>query len=263
MPYEDSNKRQKRADTRYVDNIEARLNVLTDVLQHRGVNTSATLASPAERTTELDPHTATALLDANRTTGFPRASPTELSAAQTDLSICDVIDDETTTMIFDQFRANMLSHFPFVAFPSDVTAADIRQTASVLLFAILDAAGDGYYDMETSHRLRKRVTRIYSAYALENSADSIIVLQALIISVLWSRELEPLQAVAQLSVFRLCRAAAHMATEMGLEVRLRNWSWNKALPIQSDRLRDAISEYQFSTLEVRRLWLACYYICSK
>ncbi|KAH0344266.1 hypothetical protein KCU81_g4829, partial [Aureobasidium melanogenum] len=165
-------------------------------------------------------------------------------------------------MIFEHFRANMLHHFPFVAFPSDVDIAEIRRAAPILVLAILDAAGDGYYDMETSRTLRRRLTQFYSACLLRNGADGIIMLQALIISALWNRDLEPQQAGAELDVFQLCRAAANMAMEMGLEARLRNWSWSKSLPIQSDRLRDATSEYQFSTLEVRRLWLACYYICS-
>lgn len=263
MPSEDSNKKQKRVDTRSVDDIEARLNVLTDILQDRGVNTSATLASTAERTTELGPHQATALSGANRTTNPLNSPRIELSAAQVEPSICDIIDDETTTMIFEHFRANMLHHFPFVAFPSDVDIAEIRRAAPILVLAILDAAGDGYYDMETSRTLRRRLTQFYSACLLRNGADGIIMLQALIISALWNRDLEPQQAGAELDVFQLCRAAANMAMEMGLEARLRNWSWSKSLPIQSDRLRDATSEYQFSTLEVRRLWLACYYICSR
>ncbi|KAH0020406.1 hypothetical protein KCU78_g6465, partial [Aureobasidium melanogenum] len=165
-------------------------------------------------------------------------------------------------MIFDHFRANMLQHFPFVAFSSDVDASEIRETRPVLLLAILDAAGDGYFDMEIARRLRKRLTQIYSAYALENSTDGMTMLQALIISVLWNKSLHPPQVGAQLDALQSSYAAANMAKEMGLESRLRSWSWNKSLPIQSDRLRGATSEYQFSTLEVRRIWLACYYISS-
>ncbi|KAG9672250.1 hypothetical protein KCU99_g2530, partial [Aureobasidium melanogenum] len=152
-------------------------------------------------------------------------------------------------MIFDHFRANMLQHFPFVAFSSDVDASEIRETRPILLLAILDAAGDGYFDMEIARRLRKRLTQIYSAYALENSTDGMTMLQALIISVLWNKSLHPPQVGAQLDALQSSYAAANMAKEMGLESRLRSWSWNKSLPIQSDRLRGATSEYQFSTLE--------------
>ncbi|KAI4764553.1 hypothetical protein E4T51_02458 [Aureobasidium sp. EXF-12344] len=258
VPSEESSKRQKRLDTRSVENIETRLKALTDILQHRGVDTSATPTNTAERTNELDTLSATALLDAHRP-----ASSFELSAAQVEPSICDIINDETTSMIFDHFRANMLQHFPFVAFSSDVDASEIRETRPILLLAILDAAGDGYFDMEIARRLRKRLTQIYSTYALENSTDGMTMLQALIISVLWNKSLHPPQVGAQLDALQSSYAAANMAKEMGLESRLRSWSWNKSLPIQSDRLRGATSEYQFSTLEVRRIWLACYYISSK
>ncbi|CAD0095228.1 unnamed protein product, partial [Aureobasidium mustum] len=263
VPFEESNKRQKRLDTRSIDDFEARLSALAHILQHRGVDTSAIQINTTERTDELDPLPAPTLLDAERTAVFPHSSPIGMYAAQIEPSIHDIIDDETTSMIFDHFRTNMLKHLPFVAFPSDVVATEIRQTASILLLAILDAAGDGYYDMETSCRLRRRLTEVYSAYFHENSADGIIMLQAQIISVLWNRDPEPSQAGSQLNVFQLSHTAANMATGMGLESRLKNWSWNKSLPYQSDHFRGATSEYQFSTLEVRRLWLACYYICSK
>ncbi|KAG9598626.1 hypothetical protein KCU86_g3499, partial [Aureobasidium melanogenum] len=239
-----------------------RLNTLTNILQHRGVATSATPANATERTNEPATRSAIALLDENRPAVFPRSFTFEFSAAQVGPSICDIIDDETTSMIFDNFREKMLQHFPFVAFPSDVNVSEIRETRPVLLLAILDAAGDGYYDIETSRRLRKCVAQIYSAYALENSTDGMTLLQALIISVLWNKSFNPPQVGVQLDTFQSSHAAANMAKEMGLESRLRNWSWNKSLPIQSDRLRGATSEYQFSTLEVRRIWLAYYYICS-
>lgn len=267
VPFEESNKRQKRFGTRPADDIQARLNTLTDVLQHQGVDTSATSNNTAERTTGPHTQSVTALLRANRTAVSPLWAPTsapiDLSTSQIEQSTRDIIDDETTSMIFDHFRANMLQHFPFMAFPSGVDAAEIRQTTPTLLLAILDAAGDGYYDMETSYRLRGRLTQARSAYTLENSADGMTQLQALIISVLWKRDIEPPQSGTQLETFQMSHAAANMAMEMGLKSRLRNWSWNRSLPIQPDHLRGAPSEYQFSTLGVRRTWLACYYICSK
>lgn len=275
VPSDESNKRQKRLDTRSADGIEARLNVLTDVLQHQGVqhsaaqNITATSNNAAETTTERHTQSATALLGANRTVislpsaSAPAAGLIALSASQIEESIRDIIDDETTSMIFDHFRTNMLQHFPFMAFSSGIDAVEIRQTTPILLLAILDAAGDGYYDMETSRRLRRCLTQARSAYALDNSTDGMTKLQALIISVLWKRDLEPPQAGAQLDVFQMGHAAASMAIDMGFESRLRTWSWNSSLPIQPDHLHGATSEYQFSTLEARRTWLACHYICSE
>lgn len=269
VPSGESNKRQKRLDARCVDGIEARLNTLTHVLHHRGVKTSATSNNTAERTIELDTQSATAHLGANRSVtslfsaSVSAAGLIALSTSQIEESIRDIIDDETTSMIFDHFRTNMLQHFPFMTFSSGIDAVEIRQTTPVLLLAILDAAGDGYYDMETSRRLRRCLKQARSAYALDNSADGMTMLQALIISVLWKRDLEPPQAGAQLGVFQMCHAAASMAIEMGIESRLRTWSWSNSLPIQPNHLHGATSEYQFSTLEARRIWLACHYICSE
>jgi hypothetical protein len=233
-PREESNKRQKRVDGRPVQNIEAGLDTVTPVLQNGNAKTPSIRTTAAERTTTLDPQSATASLDTNRTGECSSTLSDEYRNAHIEQSIRDVIDDETTSMVFSHFVENMLQHFPFMAFHPSATAEEILQTTPILLLAILDAAGDGFYATEVSRKFRKLLVKVYSTWLLETNSYSASLLQALVISVTWHRDMEG----ESMDVFQLSNAAANLAMVMGMGKHPRN-------------------------VEARRLWLACYYICSR
>jgi hypothetical protein len=233
-PREKSNKRQKRIDGRPVQNGEAGLDTVTEALQNGNSKTPPIRTTAAERTTTLDPQPATASLDTNRTGEFSSTLSDEYRNAHIEQSIRDVIDDETTSMIFSHFVENMLQHFPFMAFHPSATAEEILQTTPILLLAILDAAGDGFYATEVSRKLRKLLVKVYSTWLLETNSYSASLLQALVISVTWHRDMEG----EPMDVFQLSNAAANLAMVMGMGKRP-------------------------SDVEARRLWLACYYTCAR
>jgi hypothetical protein len=153
-------------------------------------------------------------------------------------AIRDTIDEEKTSMIFDHFVENMLQHFPFMVFPALKTAEVVLQAAPIVLLAILDAAGDGFYEAEVSRKLRKLLVKVYSRCLLETSSYSVSLLQALVISVTWHRDLEAPEVGEQMDVFQISQAAANMATVLD-------------------------TSNHTCSLEARKLWLACYYICSR
>jgi hypothetical protein len=238
VPREDSNKRQKQIHIRSVDGSETRLDALTRVSQNRDVNISPTRASTGEGTTTVGPGLATTLLDTNRPENSSSVLSNEYYVAHIGQSVRDIIDEETTSMIFVHFVDNMLQHLPFMTFSPPTTAEIILETAPILLLAILDAAGDGYYDTEVSRELRKLLTKVYSTCLLDTNSYSVSLLQALIITVTWHKDLENSQVGEQMDVFKLSHAAANMATVLGMGNRS-------------------------ASLEARRLWLVCYYICSR
>jgi hypothetical protein len=238
VPREESNKRQKRVDSRYVDGVCARPNALIEVLQDRDTNASLTQATTSERTTTLGPQPATTLMDVNRPENSSSAISDEYFVAHIEQAIRDTIDEEKTTMIFGHFVENMLQHFPFVVFPPSTSTEIILQRTPIVLLAILDAAGDGFYDTGVSRRLRKLLLKVYSTRLLETNLRSVSVLQALVITATWHRDLEAPEAEERMDVFQISQAAANMATVLDMSNHT-------------------------SSLEARRLWLACYYICSR
>jgi hypothetical protein len=174
-------------------------------------------------------------MDTNRPGNSSSVISDEYFVAHIEQAIRDTIDEEKTTMIFGHFVENMLQHFPFVVFPLSMSAETVLQRTPIILLAILDAAGDGFYDTGVSRKLRKL---LYSTRLLETNLHSVSVLQALIITVTWHKDLEDPEAGEQMDVSQICQLAANMATVLGM----------------SDPT---------SSQEAKRLWLACYYICSR
>ncbi|THX58811.1 hypothetical protein D6D06_02631 [Aureobasidium pullulans] len=165
-------------------------------------------------------------------------------------------------MVFDRFTTSMLPNFPFMVLPADHGIADVRKNNCVLFLAVLDAAGDGFWSTEMSRQLRKLLMQVYSTFLRETAVYSMSTLQALVISVIWYRGVEAEQIGEQMDVVQISNAAANMAISMGLGGILKEYSWSGFMPMQSSSVRGPASDDQIATLEIRRVWLACDYVCS-
>ncbi|TIA32554.1 hypothetical protein D6C78_08151 [Aureobasidium pullulans] len=259
-PVEESNKKQKRDGSRSISEIETRIAALTDHLQRKGADASALIhESTAERASYP---TATATLDAEETPDYLSSTSHEHSVVQIEATIGRAVNDETANMVFDHFTTDMLPTFPFMVLPVDDVIADTRKNNPILSLAILDAAGDGFWDLEVSRQLRKLLMQVYSSFMHETAVYSMSTLQALIISVIWYRVVEGEEIGEQMDVVQISNAAANMAISMGLGDILKEYSWSGFMPMQSSSVRGPASDYQVASLEVRRAWLACYYVCS-
>ncbi|KAI5211334.1 hypothetical protein E4T38_01361 [Aureobasidium subglaciale] len=232
---ENSNKRQKRNDGRSLSEIESSLAALTEILQ------------PRDRDTSSGQHVITP------------ASTTEPNVAR---SIYELFDQETASLIFEHFTENMLQHFPFMIFGLEATAADVLKDTPILFLAIMDAASDGFCETDTSRKLRRLLVRTYSSTLLETRRHDVSLLQAYVVTVIWHRDSEPSQSGQQLNAFQLSHAAANTAMTMDLGKRLKEWSGMASIPIRLHGTQNPACDYQVGSLEVRRIWLACYYICS-
>lgn len=260
-PVEESNKKQKRDGSRSISEIETRIAALTHHLQRKGADASALIhESTAERASYP---TATATLDAEETPDYPSSTSHEHSVVQIEAAINGAVDGETANMVFDHFTTDMLPTFPFMVLPVDNVIADTRKNNPILSLAILDAAGDGFWDLEVSRQLRKLLLQVYSAFLHETAVYSMSTLQALIISVIWYRVVEGEEIGEQMDVVQISNAAANMAISMGLGDILKEYSWSGFMPMQSSSVRGPASDYRIASLEVRRAWLACYYVCSE
>ncbi|THZ85232.1 hypothetical protein D6C88_05616, partial [Aureobasidium pullulans] len=165
-------------------------------------------------------------------------------------------------MVFDRFTTSMLPNFPFMVLPADHGIADVRKNNCPLFLAVLDAAGDGFWSTEMSRQLRKLLMQVYSTFLRETAVYSMSTLQALVISVIWYRGVEAEQIGEQMDVVQISNAAANMAISMGLGGVLKEYSWSGFMPMQSSSVCGPASDDQIATLEIRRVWLACDYVCS-
>lgn len=293
LPTENPNKRQKRYDGRSVNDLEATLASLTNTLQRRqsrealdwtrdpAVARMMGSAAPQSITVPSFPSLGSspeglsnwqALHNPILTGGVPLgrtyssslSSLSEHPTPRTEAMIGEIIDDDIASAVFEEFTTNMLPEFPFVVFPPGTTARDVWKNTPITFLAILDVSADGFCDVEASRRLRKLLVQAYAAGLLGATADfSLALLQALIISATWHRAIEPAQPGEQLDVYQISHAAANMAIIMGLGKSMRAQTWSGPMPTQARRLRGPESKYQASSLEARRIWLGCFYMCSK
>jgi hypothetical protein len=202
-------------------------------------------------------------LDAEETPDYPSSTSHEHSVVQIEAAINGAVDGETANIVFDHFTTDMLPTFPFMVLLVDNVIADTRKNNPILFLAILDAAGDGFWDLEVSGQLRKLLMQVYSSSMHETAVYSMSKLQALVISLIWYRDVEAEQIGERIYVVQISNAAANMAISMGLGDILKEYSWSEFMPMQSSSMRGPASDDRIATLEIRRVWLACYYVCSQ
>jgi hypothetical protein len=158
------------------------------------------------------------------------------------------LDDRTAETIFGRYLSNMAPTFPVVVFPQGTTAANVRSDNPLLFLAILDVASSGFCALETQRKLRKLIVQAYVHCMLRAEQYTIGLLQALIVSATWYRTIEPVEPGEQMDIYQISHTAANMALIMRLGENLNAKSGGS---------------FGAESLEARRVWLGCHYICSK
>ncbi|GFF46782.1 hypothetical protein IFM61606_02648 [Aspergillus udagawae] len=172
------------------------------------------------------------------------------------------LDDRTTETIFSRYVTNMASTFPVVVFPPGTTAADVRSNNPVLFLAILDVASSGFCALETQRKLRKLIVQAYVHCMLRTEQYTLGLLQALIVSATWYRTIEPVKPGEQMDIYQISHTAANMALIMRLGESLNAKSWGGPMFPRREKKKGPGSAFQAESLEARRVWLGCHYICS-
>lgn len=133
----------------------------------------------------------------------------------------------------------------------------------MLFYAILDVASSGFCELEVQRRLRKLIVQTYVHYMLRTDLYNLGLLQALIVSATWYRSIEPLQPGEQMDIYQLSHTAANMALIMGLGESLNAKSWGGPMFPRKQKGNGPQSPHQVESFDARRVWLGCYYLCSK
>lgn len=173
----------------------------------------------------------------------------------------DIIDRglttaETAAEIFNHYVKNMAPHMPAVVFPEGTTAAEIRKTKPILFLAILSAgAGSLYPDLQRT--LTKEVMSIYAERIICNGDKTIELIQALIISCLWYW---PPEHFEELKFYQLIHIAAVMAIDIGMNKKSKLQK-TKAAGLFRDNPWRRTPFPDAESVESRRTWLACYFLC--
>jgi hypothetical protein len=189
----------------------------------------------------------------------PGAPPKSTGASEyTDVIDRGVITAEAATILFNRYVDKMAPHMPAVVFLPGITAAEIRKTKPTLFLSIL-AAGAGTDHPELQKILTKEVMQVYAERIMCNGEKTLELIQALLVSTIWYW---PPEHFEELKFYQLIHIAAVMAIDININRR------NKA---QKPRhlIAGLWRDHQWrrtpfpdpETIEARRAWLACYFVC--
>ena len=174
-----------------------------------------------------------------------------------------LVNSSLASELFDRYTHLMAPTMPAVIFPSGTTAADVRKTKPILFLAIL-AVGAMTDHPSLAKLFTKEVMQVYADRIICRGEKSLELIQAILVSTLWYW---PPEHFEEVKFYQLIHIAAVMAVDIGIHKQNKvprplssaglapsksmagMWNWRKqAFP-------DA------SSIEARRTWLSCYFIC--
>lgn len=176
----------------------------------------------------------------------------------------DVVDRglitvDIATKMFNCYVEKMAPHMPAVVFPAGTTAAEIRKTKPVLFLAILSASsGTNYPSLQK--QLTKEVMSIYANRIVCNGEKTLELIQALLVSTLWYW---PPENFEKLKFYQLIHIAAVMAIDIGMGKKGKTGRNDKtrSAGLWRDHPWRKTPYPEPESIEARRTWLGCYFLC--
>ncbi|KAA8576294.1 hypothetical protein MFRU_009g01910 [Monilinia fructicola] len=170
-----------------------------------------------------------------------------------------LITAEIANKMFDCYVEKMAPHMPAVVFPAGTTAAEIRKTKPILFLAILSASsGTNYPSLQK--QLTKEVMSIYADRIICNGEKTLELIQALHVSTLWYW---PPEHFEELKFYQLIHIAAVMAIDIGMGKKGKTGRTDKmkSAGLWRDHPWRRTPYPDPETIEARRTWLGCYFLC--
>jgi hypothetical protein len=167
-----------------------------------------------------------------------------------------MISADNANTVFNCYVEKMAPHMPAVVFPPGTTAAEVRKTKPTLFLAIL-SAGSGMIFPDLQRQLTKEVMNIYAEHIIINGEKTLELIQALHISTLWYW---PPEHFEELKFYQLIHIAAVMALDIGMGKKNKSPKAKNA-GLWRDHPWRRTPYPDPESLEARRAWLACYFLC--
>ncbi|KAI9724249.1 MAG: hypothetical protein M1828_003673 [Chrysothrix sp. TS-e1954] len=181
--------------------------------------------------------------------------------ALVDESISEVIDQRTASAIFDRYRQDMAIHLPTVVFSDEITAEEVRKETPILFLSILVAASVGMTGLKMQQELAQILLGALADRVIRHTEKSIPLIQAILVATIWYR---PPTRYSQMNFYQLTHIAAVMAIDIGMGKKLH--------PSKKKQMQENVNDgslnaqYRSTTdtdsLEARRTWLGCYFLCA-
>ncbi|CAL3962220.1 unnamed protein product [Diplocarpon coronariae] len=182
-----------------------------------------------------------------------KAAPTREYADVVDKGLATV---EEATTLFNWYVEKMAPHMPAVVFSRSTTAAEIRKTKPIVFLAILSASA-GVLNPEKQRILTKEIMSILADRIICSGDKTLELIQAIIVSCLWYWTPENFE---ELKFYQLIHVASVMAIDIGMSKKSKLQK-SKAAGLFRDNLWRRTPYPDSESLESRRTWLSCYFLC--
>lgn len=167
-----------------------------------------------------------------------------------------LISAEMASDMFNVFVERMCPHMPAIAFPPGTTAADVRKSKPTLFLAVLSASS-GLSHPALQKILTKEIMSIYADRIICHGEKTLEIIQALQVSALWYW---PPEHFEELKFYQLIHIAAVMAIDIGMGKKSKS-STKKAAGLWRDHAWRRTPYPDAESIEARRAWLSCYFLC--
>lgn len=169
-----------------------------------------------------------------------------------------VITAETATQLFNRYVNDMAPHMPSVVFPPGTTAADVRKSKPTLFLAIL-SAGASTDHADFQKMFTREVMQIYADRIICHGEKTLELIQALLVSTIWYW---PPEHFEELNFYQLIHLAAVMAIDIGINKKNKPSKGPKSMAgLWKDHAWRRTALPDASSIEARRSWLSCYFLC--
>lgn len=174
-----------------------------------------------------------------------------------------LVDPPLGAQIFNCYIEKLAPHMPAVVFAPGTEAEQIWKEKPILYASILSAASYGILPAEVTRELTVEAVKAIADAVVVNGAKSVELIQAMQVLALWYK---PPEEAQQTNFYQIIHMAAVMAMDIGLGKRFNSAQARRGFGAAhpdsapgSQRTKPSINS---DSLESRRAWLGCYYLCA-
>lgn len=177
--------------------------------------------------------------------------------------IASLVSPDMGAGMFNRYLTKLSPHMPAVVFPPDTTAEQVRKEKPILYACILSATSAGLIPPDISQQLSREAIRAIADCVVCNGAKSLELIQAMQVLALWYK---PPERADQTNFYQIIHMAAVMAIDIGLGKRFNATKARRGFGGPNADMAPGphmMLPQNSDTIEARRAWLGCYYLCAR
>lgn len=174
-----------------------------------------------------------------------------------------LINPAMAATIFNRYMTKLAPHLPAIVFSPGTSAEQVFKEKPILYVCILSAASFGALPLDTSKELAGEAVGAIADCVVRNGAKSLELIQAMQVVALWYK---PPENAEQTNFYQIIHMAAVMALDIGLGKRFNPSKARRGFGGPNAQFAPGHSKtlpQDSDTLEARRVWLTCYYLCAR